>query len=325
MSLSLVATPHKTSRIGPPKLRAVVQVYREGLELIDGDGREVGHPFRRYGKDAELSPGPGVSFAVVSGSSVATYEGPKLLSIVPFHGFTEVVGWAGKWPIVQSDNKTYQVTKGQATRLPAKLTNSDQIAGDGAGNYVCASAFYKGEDSWVEYLVFALENGDQKTLLPKLGISAGAVAYAGNRAFLATHANFRSIESPQDSGSLSVLDLKNGTTKTLTQRTNTAWNITQPDELGRYWVTESGYFVAVRKKFFDWHRVYKFTQAKGLERLGYMKGDYLAYGVDKTDRYLIGHHVYGFEMGAYDLVATDLRNFKEEPICHGVEEYKRIE
>ena len=52
--------------------------------------------------------------------------------------------------------------------------------------------------------------------------------------------------------------------------------------------------------------------------------DFNAYGLDKTGRFLIGERIYGWEMGAYDLVSVDLRTGKEEPILHGVEEFQEI-
>jgi hypothetical protein len=104
----------------------------------------------------------------------------------------------------------------------------------------------------------------------------------------------------------------------------TEWEVRWPDPHGVFWVTEQGY-VGRPRKFFETEVVYRYQATSGLVQVAKVKGDFYGYGLDSTERWLIGERVYGFEMGAYDLVARNLKTSEERTICHGVEEFEALE
>jgi hypothetical protein len=175
----------------------------------------------------------------------------------------------------------------------------------------------------VEDRHYAALTGTTLTPLKSLGTGDGEIVRCGSDALVSTNCEFEKGSTWVANGNLWLIRLRGGAPKLLAHHDGTEWFVSQPDQQGRYWITERGYVGEVRK-FFERQTVYRYTPSTGLARVAAGKGDFYAYGIDDTGQWLLGERVYGYEMGAYDLVARNVKTSEERTILHGVEEFELL-
>lgn len=302
-----------------PHIHAVVQLYREGVAEIGG-----GSVFRRYTKDAQLSPGPGSSFAIVDGATVVTYDGLRRRSAIKFGDPAWVIGWSGAWPVVSWKERAYLTMNGRRTPLSKSVANCREIAGDTGIGFFCALKCQRGDGEAVGYRRYGFLRGRSFSIYTPLGKGAGSFVGQGDDVLVGTDSDWDYVgDMPRAKvdARLWRVALKDGSRRLLAQLPRTDWYVTWPDTRGRCWITAQRYR-DWETKFHDFSTIWKYTEAKGLERIASGPGEFTAFGIDSTGRWLIGQHLYGYEMGAYDLVARSLKTSREVAILHGVEEFQ---
>jgi len=313
-----------------PQFHAVVEYWHSTSQtespIFEIDAHRVWHgAFARYGGQAELHPGPGSAFAIIDGERIDVYRGLTVVTSTAVPENAWVIGWDGPWPIVRtgtSDDKNLQafvVTDRERIALPQSAASTSGLAGSPRIGLVCVPDFKNlaqtpqglNRISWLRKGSFTPISG--------LANRNCSVAWLEDRAVLGT-------EEYQDRGEASLLTVQptESRAKVLARHRGTAWEVRYPDRRGRCWITEDGWTGRMHK-FHDFARIYKLTAKGGLQRVAIHKGEFLAWGSDRSDRWLLGWRVDGWEMGAYDLIAKNLRTGRDMVIDHAINEFKELE
>jgi hypothetical protein len=323
---ALLASAASSARwAAAPRFEAVIQIHQVGIRQIDGSGRITRGIFRRYSRDAVLAEGPGSSFAIVDNQTVSNYDGRRCLCNLSFPGPPNVIGWSAGWPIIAAGGRVFLTTDGSKTVMPRILNRTQEIAGTPSFGFLCALTYSERGTDFSDRRHYAFFRG--KTLYPLTGIGddAGNFVVLGGNAVVGTTGELKA-ESQRfySNGSLWLVSLLGQQPKLLAHHDQTEWFVSWPDREGRLWITESSYEGPFRK-FYRSERIYRYSVKDGLVAIAQTKGDFYAYGDDSTGQWLVGERVYGYEMGAYDLVARKFDGSSEVNICHGVEEFQSLD
>lgn len=308
-----------------PRFNAIVEVYRAGVREIGYRIFRLESRVRTSDQDAELKTWNNGAFVISSGDREEVFwDNPRIARYV-FKRGAKVVGWMGRTPIVQTAHGNRVPGRGGLVPLPKALEGAEDVLDLGNATLLAVRPFVVGRMDYAGRKAYSIVKGGRSTSFHAIG-HGKAEFQVWKNSYLAANDNETEgdkLPSPLY-GDIWSIGPGGSPVNRMFHRAWVNWNLGAKTKDGGILVTAGG-FDGKYRKFHDYSKLYRLTPLGKLELILTIRGEWSFYGFDQTQKWVIGTRWDGWEMGAYDLVATNVKTGKEVTILSGVGSCRLIE